>query len=175
VDPYARRGRLHRAYVRLASGRLVTWLARTRIWGAVVWRVDRHLLRLSKGRLGTGLALPTALLQTYGARTGLVRRNAVIYFHDGERVTIVASKAGHPGNPAWLYNVLANPDDVLLAGWPFRAQVVEDEAEKARLWEMADRVFPAFAAYRDRAALARRTIPIVQLVPRDSDQRGAEG
>lgn len=164
VDPYARRGPLHRAYVRMVSGRLVTWLARTPVWGAIVWRVDRRLLRISRGKIGTGLLLPTALLQTHGARTGLVRRNAVIYFHDGEKVTIVASKAGHPGNPSWYYNVRAHPD-VLFGGEPFRAQVVEDEAEKARLWEMADRVFPAFAAYRHWAALAGRTIPIVQLTP----------
>jgi deazaflavin-dependent oxidoreductase (nitroreductase family) len=106
----------------------------------------------------------TQLLQTRGARTGLVRRNAVIYFHDGERVTIVASQAGRPDNPSWLHNLRANPD-VLLGGQPFRAEIVEDEAQCSRLWRLADRVFPAFAAYRDSAALAGRTIPIVQLLP----------
>ena len=41
-----------------------------------------------------GLVLPTALLETRGARTGRLRRNGVIYFHDGKRVTIIASKLG---------------------------------------------------------------------------------
>jgi hypothetical protein len=48
----------------------------------------------------------------------------------------------------------------------FQAEIVEDEASRARLWELADRVFPAFAAYRDSAGRAGRTIPILQLLPR---------
>src|SRR5262249_46305531 len=131
----------------------------------VVWRMDPLLLRVTRGRLGMGLMLPTALLQTRGARTGRVRRNGVIYFHDGERVTIVASKLGAPEHPSWFHNATASPD-VLLAGRPFRAEVVHDELERARLWELADRVFPPYAGYRERAAGTGRTIPILQLTPR---------
>ncbi len=130
-----------------------------------MWNIDPYLMRLTRGRLGTGMLVRTALLQTVGARSGRVRRNAVIYFHDRDRVTIIASQAGLPGNPAWFYNVRANPD-VLLAGQPYRAALVEYEFERARLWQMADRVFPAFAAYRESAARAGRSIPILQLVPR---------
>jgi hypothetical protein len=54
----------------------------------------------------------------------------------------------------------------VLGGQPFRVEVVSDEATRARLWELADRVFPSYAAYRVRAAQAGRTIPILQLVPR---------
>jgi hypothetical protein len=50
-----------------------------------------------------------------------------------------------------------------------RASVVDDEAERERLWVLADRVFPAFARYRDDAAKVNRRIPIVQLTPRESD------
>lgn len=132
-----------------------------------MWKIDPYLLRLTKGRLGTGLLLPTALLQTRGAHTGLVRRNAVIYFHDGERVTIIASQAGRPDNPSWFYNARANPE-VLLGGQPFRAEIIGDETSRARLWELADRVFPAFASYRDSAARADREIPILQLIPSKS-------
>jgi deazaflavin-dependent oxidoreductase (nitroreductase family) len=166
VDPEARRGPIYRAYVRLASSRFATWLATKAIWSAIVWRIDPYLMRLTRGRLGTGLLLPTALLQTRGARTGLVRRNAVIYFHDRDRVTIVASQAGRPDNPSWYYNARANPD-VELGGLPFRAEVVEDQAERTRLWGLAERVLPAFATYRASAGLAGRTIPILQLIPRD--------
>jgi len=81
------------------------------------------------------------------------------------RVTIVASQAGLPGNPSWFYNARAHPD-VLLGGVPFQAHVVEDEAVRARLWTLANRVFPAFAAYRESAARAGRMIPILQLLPR---------
>jgi deazaflavin-dependent oxidoreductase (nitroreductase family) len=131
----------------------------------VVWKVDPHLMRLTGGRLGMGLMLPTALLETRGARTGRLRHNGVIYFHDGDRVTIIASKLGLPEHPSWFHNAHANPD-VLLGGQPFRVEVVDDEASRTRLWELADRVFPPYAAYRDRAARVGRTIPILRLVPR---------
>jgi deazaflavin-dependent oxidoreductase (nitroreductase family) len=112
-----------------------------------------------------GLMLPTALLETRGARTGRLRRNGVIYFHDGERVVIIASKLGAPEHPSWFHNVRANPD-VQLGGQPFRVEVVDDEASRARLWELADRVFPPYSTYRERAARVGRTIPILRLVPR---------
>jgi deazaflavin-dependent oxidoreductase (nitroreductase family) len=165
VDPLASRGPAYRALAAAASSRPATWLSRSKLWSAVVWRLDPILLRLSRGRIGTGMLLPTALLQTRGARTGLRRQNAVIYFNDGDLVTIVASKAGHAGNPAWLHNVVANPE-VSLGGCPFRARVVSGEAERERLWGLADRIFPGFATYRERAARAGREIPIVQLEER---------
>jgi deazaflavin-dependent oxidoreductase (nitroreductase family) len=86
----------------------------------------------------------------------------VIYFHDGERVTIVASKLGLPHHPAWFHNLQVNPD-VIFGGIPMRASVVEDEAERRRLWALADRVFAPYAAYRREAAKVDRMIPIVQL------------
>jgi deazaflavin-dependent oxidoreductase (nitroreductase family) len=136
------------------------WVSRS-----VGWKVDPFLLKLSGGRVGTGLLLPTALLETRGARTGQPRRNAVIYFHDGDRVTIIASKLGLPQHPAWFHNLRVHPD-VKLGGQPFHAEVIEQESERARLWQLADRVFPSYAAYRERAAKAGRAIPIIQLAPR---------
>ena len=98
------------------------------------------------------------------------RRNAVIYFHDGDRVTIIASKAGHEKHPAWFHNLDANPD-VTFGGIPMRATVVGDEAERERLWALADNVFAPYATYRRDAAKANRTIPIVQLTAREPDVR----
>jgi deazaflavin-dependent oxidoreductase (nitroreductase family) len=108
---------------------------------------------------------PTALLETTGAKSGTCRQNAIIYFHDGERVTIVASNAGSPRHPAWYHNLRAHPD-VIFGGIPMRATVVDDEADRSRLWQLADRVFPAFASYRRDAAKVSRSIPIVQLTRR---------
>lgn len=161
VDPNRPRGRISRAYAALANTALGRFLSEH-----VVWKVDPWLMRVTRGRIGTGLGLlPTALLETTGAKSGAVRRNAVIYFHDGERVTIVASKLGLPENPAWFHNLRAHPE-VTLGGVPMRAAVVEDEAERERLWVLADRVFAPYADYRREAARANRTIPIVQLTPR---------
>jgi len=122
-------------------------------------------MRLTRGRVGMGIGIPTALLETRGAKSGAPRRNAVIYFHDGDRVTIVASKLGLPQHPAWFHNLQAHPD-VTFGGIPMRAEVVTEEVERERLWVLADRVFAPYATYRREAAEAGRTIPIVQLTAR---------
>jgi deazaflavin-dependent oxidoreductase (nitroreductase family) len=136
------------------------WLAEK-----VAWKLDPVLLRLTRSRMGTTGPVASALLETRGARTGRPRRTATLYFHDGDRVTIAASKQGRPENPAWYHNLRANPE-VVFGGLPFRAHVVHDEAERKRLWDLADRVFPQYADYRAWAARAGRVIPIVQLTPR---------
>ncbi len=157
VDPNRPPGLISRGYASLSSTRLGRLISAN-----VVWKVDPYLLRATRGRLGMGLVLPTALLETRGAKSGAVRRNAVIYFNDEDRVTIVASKAGDERHPAWFHNLRAHPD-VTFGGIPMRATVVSDEAERDRLWTLADRVFAPYATYRREAAKANRTIPIVQL------------
>jgi deazaflavin-dependent oxidoreductase (nitroreductase family) len=161
VDPSCPPSWLSRTYAALANTRLGRFLS-----PRVLWKVDPYLMRATRGRLGMGLVLPTALLETRGAKSGAVRRNAVIYFHDGERVTIVASKLGLPQDPSWFHNLRANPD-VTFGGIPMRAAVVSDEVERRRLWDLADRVFAPYASYRREAARANRTIPIVQLTARE--------
>jgi len=160
VDPGERRGRLYVAVARLSATRAGAWLAVN-----VGWKVDPHLLKLTRGRFSTAGPLATALLESRGARTGQPRRNATLYFHDGDRVTIIASKRGLPQNPAWYYNLRKHPD-VVFGGLPFHAELVEDEAERQRLWDLADRVFPPFADYREQARIAGRVIPIFQLIAR---------
>jgi deazaflavin-dependent oxidoreductase (nitroreductase family) len=160
VDPNRPSGLFRRVYASLASTRLGRFMS-----VHIVWKVDPYLMQATRGRLGMGLVMPTALLETRGAKSGALRRNVVIYFHDGDRVTIVASKLGFPEHPAWFHNLQADPD-VTFGGAPMRATVVGDEAERQRLWTLADRVFAPYAAYRREAAKVNRTIPIVQLTAR---------
>jgi deazaflavin-dependent oxidoreductase (nitroreductase family) len=161
VDPTGPRSRFSRAYAAFSATRMGRFLS-----AKVAWRLDPYLLQATRGRLGMGLTLPTALLETRGAKSGAVRRNAVIYFHDSDRVTIVAAKSGADRHPAWFHNLSAHPD-VTFGGIPMKATVVTDEAERSRLWALADRVFPPYASYRRDAAKANRTIPIVQLTARE--------
>lgn len=153
-------GRFRRAYAALATTRAARFVSRH-----VSWRLDPVLLRLTGGRLATTLVFPTAVLETRGARSGARRRNAVITVADGDRTVVVASNAGDPRHPAWFHNLRADPD-VLLAGRPVRATIVEDPAERERIWALADAVFPAFARYRRDATAVGRTIPLVVLAPR---------
>lgn len=159
VDPRQPAGRVARVYAALATTPLARFVSRH-----VSWKLDPILLRATGGRLATTLMFPTAVLETTGARTGARRRNAVIYFHDGDRVTIIASNAGSARHPRWYHNLRAH-HDVIFGGTAMRAVVIEDETERNRLWALADRVFPAFAIYRRDAAKRDRRIPIVQLTP----------
>ena len=160
VDPHNRRGRLYLALARFSATKAGAWLS-----VHIAWRIDPLLLRLTRGRFSTAWPVPAALLETRGARTGRRRRNATLYFHDGDHVTIIPSLRGWPRNPAWFYNLRAHPD-VVYGGLPFRAKVVEDESDRQRLWELADRVYPQYADFREQAANTGRIIPIIQLVPR---------
>lgn len=160
VDPARRRGGAYRAYAAFVAGPV------GRVFSMkVAWKLDPFLLKLTGGRFGMAFPLPTALLETRGARSGAPRANALIYFHDGTKVTILASKLGVDHHPAWFHNLRRNPD-VLFGGIPMRAAVVEDETERHRLWTLADRVYPPYETYRRDAALAGREIPIVQLTER---------
>ena len=124
VDPRASRGPVSRAYVCFLGTRVAAWLSMK-----VVWKVDPHLMRLTGGRIGMGLMVPTALLETTGARSGratqqrrhlLQRRGA----RDDRRL-----QARCPGAPRLVPQRARDPD-VVLGGRPFRAEVIEDEAER---------------------------------------------
>jgi len=157
VDPTKAPSRFARLYAMLATTKAARFISRH-----INWKLDPFLLRASGGILASTLVFPTALLETTGAKSGLPRRNAIIYFHDGVDVIVVASNAGVARHPAWFHNVAAHPE-VRFGGLPMTAVVVEDEGERQRLWVLADRVFPAYATYRRDAARSDRTIPIVRL------------
>lgn len=159
VDATRPAGRFAHLYAAIAATRVARFISRH-----LNWKLDPFLLRMTGGRLATTLVFPTQLLETRGARSAITRRNAVIYFHDGDTVVIVASNAGSPQHPAWFHNLCAHPE-VTLGGQPMQAKVIEDEAECSRLWLLADNVFPAYASYRRAATSAARTIPLIALTP----------
>src|SRR3954470_15681190 len=92
--------------------------------------IDRRLLPLTRGRMSTGLGQPVVLLHVRGAKSGVERTVPLLATKDGDRVLLVASKAGAPKHPAWFHNVRANPDvEVTLDGArvPMHAQILEGE------------------------------------------------
>ena len=104
VDPPTRVSRPVRVYAAFLGTGVGRWLAKN-----IAPKVDPWLLRGTGGRLAMGLMLPSALLTTTGAKTGQPRTNPVFYFHDGSDVIVIASNYGADKNPAWYYNLCANP------------------------------------------------------------------
>lgn len=159
VDPDATPGLARRGYVAFLRTPPGRWVAIN-----VAARVDPWLLPRTNGRIGMGLMLPNALLEATGAKSGLPRACPVLYFHDGADVILVASSFGREKDPAWSRNLKAHPA-CRLGGDAFTAAVVEDEAERDRIWGLADRVYPGYADYRARAGRVGRTIPLFRLTP----------
>jgi deazaflavin-dependent oxidoreductase (nitroreductase family) len=157
VDPGRKRNWFARTYAWVGASRLGKFISRH-----LFWTLDPWLLRVTGGRFSMALVIRTGVLETRGARTGTRRRNAIIYFHDGDDVVIAASNAGYVNNPAWYHNLVADPQ-VMFGGTPMRATVVDDETERERLWPLADRVFPPYAKFRRDAARFNRTIPLIRL------------
>jgi deazaflavin-dependent oxidoreductase (nitroreductase family) len=164
VDPRAARGPLMRAAFRLMNRRAFAAFETSLAYRLTAWRIVPVLMRLTGGRFAALVPLPFGVLETEDARNGRPHRRAVLYFNDGRRVIVIPSKAGWPEDPFWYQNAVAEPA-VRFESRPFRAEVVEDEDSKRRLWDLADRFYPPCDAYRERAARAGRTIPIVALVP----------
>jgi F420H(2)-dependent quinone reductase len=108
---------------------------------------------------------PMLLLDHVGAKSGAKRTSPLVYIADGENVILVASKGGHPRNPAWYHNLLAHPDATVQIGSrrkAVRARVAEP-AERKRLWPKVVQVYGAYADYQRRT---KREIPLVILEPR---------
>ncbi len=126
------------------------------------------LYKRTGGRLGRtlpGIRGEVLLLDHVGAKSGTLRTSPLLYASDGDDLLIVASKGGYPKNPAWLYNLKANPDTTVQVGTEHRrvrARVAAPE-ERNRLWELA---YAAYPGYRDYRARAEREIPLVVLEPR---------
>lgn len=165
VDPQAVKSRPHRTVLRLMGARPIVALERGLVFRLVVWRIAPVLMRVTGGRFARTLPFPADVIETRDARDGRPHRRVVIYFHDGERVIVIPSKAGMPDDPFWYQNALADPN-VLLGGRPFRAEAVDDPASLTRIWALADRCYPPNVTYRAVAAGHERTIPVLQLTPR---------
>lgn len=128
--------------------------------------LDKRLMPLTRGRLSTGLGQPVVLLHVRGARSGVERTVPLLATKTGDRVLLVASKAGAAKHPAWFHNIRANLDvEVTAEGRrrPMRARIPDGE-ERAELFRIACDNYSGFATYQRRAGA--RVIPVVELTPR---------
>lgn len=150
--------------LRLMSTRAMVVLEGGIPFQLTAWRIVPVLMRLTGGRFARLLPFPAGVIETRDARNGDRHCRMAVYFHDGERVIVIPSKAGLPDDPFWYQNALKDPA-VLFESQPFHAEAVTERATKERLWALADRFYPPCIAYRERAARTGRTIPILQLTP----------
>ncbi len=111
---------------------------------------------------------PIIVLTSVGARTGKLRKTALMRVERDGRYALVASPDTSPRRPDWYYNVIVNPTVELQDGAvrrEYRAREVHG-AERDAWWQLALESFPAFAGYQ---AKKRDPIPIVLLEPPGPD------
>jgi len=144
---------------RLFQTRLGTWVAIH-----VGQRID-PFLGITRGRIRISFTAPTILLTHTGAKSSKRRTTPLLYFTEGDKVVLIASKGGAPQNPAWYHNVKAHPEvEASSDGRPERYVAHEAEGdERERLWKLATKLYSGYEDYQARAT--RRRIPVIVLEP----------
>jgi deazaflavin-dependent oxidoreductase (nitroreductase family) len=105
-------------------------------------------------------------LTTIGARSGLERRNTIVYFSEPDgSLLVVASAGGTASHPAWFFNLAKNPDKAWVRVGDrrlnVRASTLSGE-ERDRAWARITTQSPVFAGYEHKTD---RQLPIVRLTP----------
>ena len=121
--------------------------------------------RANEGRVGGNFEGKTLLLlHTKGAKSQQERINPVACIKDGDRLAVIASKAGAPTHPDWYFNIVANPQVTVEVGAEnFQAFAsVAEEPERTRLYNQMVEVMPGFDDYRRNTT---RVIPVIVLTP----------
>ncbi|PFG20948.1 nitroreductase family deazaflavin-dependent oxidoreductase [Serinibacter salmoneus] len=126
-------------------------------------RQQAELIEASGGKEGLEMrGKPVIVLTTVGAKSGKLRKTALMRVeHDGEYV-VVASKGGAPEHPAWYHNIVANPE-VMLQDGPvvkdYEARELSGE-EREIWWARAVEAWPDYAEYQTKTD---RLIPLFLL------------
>lgn len=132
-------------------------------------RNQAELYENSGGTDGTMLrGKPVIVLTSVGAKSGKLRKTALMRVeHDGE-YAVVASLGGAPKHPVWYYNLKKNPHVELQDG-PVKRDYTAREVtgdEKAIWWKRSAEVWPDYDNYQ---AKTTREIPIFVLTPLAND------
>ena len=132
-------------------------------------RVDPTLIRITRGRVSSVWPFPAVVLKHVGAKSGITRTSALVYFTDRGRVILIASNFGESRNPAWYHNVKANRI-VTLYGRGVCGHFMAEEiygAERDRLFQCAKDAPGPYAKYEQSAPTKSRYIPVIGFTPQN--------
>jgi deazaflavin-dependent oxidoreductase (nitroreductase family) len=132
--------------------------------GTSAWsRQQTEIYEATNGEQGGDLrGRSVIVLTSVGAKTGKLRKIALMRVeHDGV-YAVVASLGGAPQNPAWYHNLKANPHVELQDGAIRRDYAAREVTgdEKATWWKRAVEAWPDYATYQARTD---RQIPVFVL------------
>ncbi|MBM7832585.1 deazaflavin-dependent oxidoreductase (nitroreductase family) [Agromyces cerinus] len=132
--------------------------------GTSAWaRKQAEAFEASNGQTSNTLrGMPIIVLTTVGAKSGKLRKTALMRVeHDGEYAA-VASLGGAPKHPVWYWNVKKHPHVELQDGdekHDYEARELEGE-EREVWWSRAVEAYPPYADYQVKT---ERLIPVFRL------------
>jgi deazaflavin-dependent oxidoreductase (nitroreductase family) len=139
-------------------------------------RADKAILRLSGGRTTLAALLtgaPIVMLTAIGAKSGQPRTTPLLaIFHPDrpDQFAVVGSNWGQARNPAWYFNLKANPRASCLIRGEQRDYMAREVTGDAYnfWWQAALDTYAGYAVYRERAG--ERHIPIMVLAPAQNEE-----
>src|SRR6187401_378208 len=111
---------------------------------------------------------PVIVLTSVGAKTGKLRKTALMRVEHDRQYAVVASKGGAARNPTWYHNLKQNPHVELQDGDEKRDYLARELSgdERAAWWTRATEVWPDYDNYQRKTA---RQIPVFVLEPLKDD------
>jgi len=130
------------------------------------WARDQaELYEATNGEKGGDLrGRPVIILTSVGAKTGKLRKTALMRVEHEGVYAVVASLGGAPRNPVWYSNLKKNPHVELQDGATKRDYTAREVTgdEKAVWWGRAVEAWPDYATYQTKTD---RQIPVFVLEP----------
>jgi len=134
--------------------------------GTAAWaRRQVDLFESTNGQEGATLrGRPIIVMTSVGARTGKLRKTALMRVEHEGVYAVVASMGGAPRHPVWYYNLKKNPHVELQDGADKRDYMARELTgdEKAVWWGRAVEAWPDYADYQGKT---ERQIPVFVLEP----------
>lgn len=127
---------------------------------------ERGWARLNHGRTPlSGVLVPSLVLHTIGAKSGLERDSALMYCPEpGGVMLITGSNFARDAHPAWTVNLAAHPDAAVTVKGKRIAvratRIADDKLDET--WEYIERQWPGYRGYERSSG---RTLRIFRLVP----------
>jgi F420H(2)-dependent quinone reductase len=131
-------------------------------------REQAEKIESTNGAKGTTMrGMPVIVLTSRGAKTGLLRKTALMRVEHEGQYAVIGSLGGAPKNPVWVYNVRAEPHVELQDGpekHDYLAREVEGD-ERELWWKRAVEAYPDYADYQKKTD---RVIPVFVLTKTDA-------
>jgi deazaflavin-dependent oxidoreductase (nitroreductase family) len=148
--------------------RFVMWRPVTAFFAPRVHRLDKTILKLTRGKFTLSEILGWNIIQltTLGAQTGQPRTMPLIGLFAGEKIALIASSFGRKHNPAWYYNLKAHPECQVQSSQRTGTYIAREAEgdEYKKYWQLGISYYEGYEKYKERAS--HRHIPVMVLEPK---------